>query len=152
MKYVRWIAMMALATALAMPGCRKDNGNSQGGSDEQSAPADPMKNKGIGPISSLELAAIDPSLAQKGAGLFEIKCSSCHKLDERHVGPALRDVTTRRSPEWIMNMILNPQEMIEKDPIAEDLFATFMTPMANQNLTQDEARAVLEYLRSEAGK
>ena len=152
MKYVLWIATVALLTALALSGCRKDNGESQEGSDAQSVSTDPMENKGIGPVSDLELAAVDPSLAQKGASLFEIKCSSCHKLDERHVGPALREVTARRSPEWIMNMILNPQEMIEKDPIAEELFATFMTPMANQNLTQDEARAVLEYLRSEAGK
>jgi hypothetical protein len=47
-----------------------------------------------------------------------------------------------------MNMILNPAEMVEKHPEARKLLAEFMTPMPDQNLTQDDARAVLEYLRS----
>ena len=82
-------------------------------------------------------------------------CSACHKLDQRYVGPALTGVTKRRTPEWIMNMILNPQEMTQKDPIAKDLLATHFTQMSFQNVTQEEARAILEFFRqndSQGGK
>jgi cytochrome c551/c552 len=104
--------------------------------------------KGIGPVKNVELEALDPALAARGEQVFTLKCSACHKPDERYVGPALADVTTRRTPEYVMNMILNPAEMVEKHPEARKLLAEFMTPMPDQNLTQDDARAVLEYLRS----
>lgn len=104
---------------------------------------------GIGPIAPFDPSPIDPALAQAGAETFTTKCSACHKMDERYVGPALGDVTTRRSPAFIMNMILNPEEMIQKHPEAKALLAQFMTPMANQHLTENEARAVLEYLREQ---
>lgn len=112
------------------------------------APTDPMQNKGIGPVQSLVLNAIDKNLVKEGETLFTGKCSACHKLGEKYVGPALAGVTKRRTPEWVMNMILNPQEMTEKDPIAKDLLAQFLSPMANQSLSQDEARKILEYFRS----
>jgi hypothetical protein len=48
-----------------------------------------------------------------------------------------------------MNMILNPEVMIKKDPIAKKLLDEFDgAPMANQNLTEDQARQVLEYFRT----
>jgi len=48
-----------------------------------------------------------------------------------------------------MNMILNPEGMVEKDSLAMDLFMEFNgTPMTNQNLTKAQARAVLEYFRT----
>ncbi len=106
---------------------------------------------GIGPITSpMTLAALDPALAATGQGVFNEKCSACHKMDVRYVGPALGGVTTLRSPAFIMNMILNPQEMYERHPVTKELLAQYMSFMANQNLTQDEARAVLEYLRTQA--
>lgn len=110
-------------------------------------PADPMKNKGIGPVTEVHIGALDEALASKGKELFETNCNACHKLDQRYVGPSLGGVTERRSPEWIMNMILNPNEMVQKDPIAKELLAEYLAPMASQNLTQDETRAILEYFR-----
>lgn len=109
---------------------------------------DPMDNKGIGPISSVELGDLDQAMADEGAELFKTKCSACHKTDKRFVGPALQGITERRSPEWIMNMILNPEEMVSDDPIAMELLAEYLSPMANQNLTQEEARKILEYFRT----
>jgi len=103
---------------------------------------------GIGPIRGLDLGELDPTLAAVGAETFAVKCSACHKIDERYVGPALRDITDRRTPEYIMNMILNPEEMVANHPVAKQLFAEFnYTPMANQQLSEEDARAVLEYLR-----
>jgi mono/diheme cytochrome c family protein len=106
------------------------------------------QSKGVGPVSNVDLGAgIDQALADQGKGIFESKCAACHKLNERYVGPPLGGVTKRRKPEWIMNMILNPQEMLQKNDTAQALLSTYMTPMPNQNLTQDEARAMLEYFR-----
>lgn len=106
---------------------------------------------GIGPIKErLTLGPIDAGLAATGKGIFELKCTACHKMGEKYVGPALGEVTTRRSPEYVMNMILNPMEMVEHHPVAKQLLAEHMTFMANQNLTVEEARAVLEYLRTQA--
>ncbi len=56
-------------------------------------------------------------------------------------------VTEKRKPEWIMNMILNPDGMLKDDEEAKKLLAEFAAPMANQNLTEEQARAILEYFR-----
>jgi len=106
---------------------------------------------GIGPITApVELGAIDPGMAARGESVFTEKCSACHKMAEKYVGPALGEVTTRRSPAFIMNMILNPQEMIERHPVVKQLVAETMSFMANQNVSPGDARAILEYLRTQA--
>ena len=97
----------------------------------------------------LTLADVDPKLAEQGKGVFEVKCTACHKIGERYVGPALDSVLIRRSPTFVMNMILNPNEMVERHPVAQKLLGEYMTLMANQSLTTEEARAVLEYLRTQ---
>lgn len=103
---------------------------------------------GIGPIRNLQLGDVEPELAEEGAEIFTTKCSACHKIDERYVGPPLRGVTERRTPEFVMNMILNPDSMIARHPIIKELLAQFYTPMPDQQLTEEDARAVLEYLRA----
>ncbi|MGD8276619.1 MAG: c-type cytochrome [Gemmatimonadota bacterium] len=105
--------------------------------------------KGIGPVTSVTLGeAIDEALATQGEEVFTLKCSACHKLEARYVGPQLGGVLDRRTPEFVMNMILNPAEMVAKHPETKKLLGEFMLAMPNQNVTQDEARAVLEYIRS----
>ena len=109
-----------------------------------------LTNKGIGPIKSLELPAeIDNAMAAKGMEVYKTKCMACHKPDKKFIGPAPIGIMERRTPEWIMNMILNPEEMTQKDPLAVALMAEFNgSPMANQHLTEEEARQVLEYFRT----
>jgi cytochrome c len=94
--------------------------------------------------------AVDKSMAKNGHEVFEEKCSACHKMDERYVGPALGGVIGRRSPTFVMNMALNPQGMMEKHPVTKKLLAEYLTAMPNQNLTRDEARQVVEYLRTQS--
>ncbi|MNZ88187.1 Cytochrome c2 iso-2 [compost metagenome] len=91
-------------------------------------------------------------MATKGKSVFEAKCSACHKTDDQKiVGPGLKGVTERRTPEWIMNMITNPEEMTKKDPVAKALLEEHLTQMTFQNVTDDEARDILEYLRQNDG-
>jgi len=108
------------------------------------------KDLGIGPVKHVDLGTIDANKASIGKDLFEAKCTSCHKWqEEKYVGPGLMGVTKRREPEWIMNQMLNPTEMTANDPIAKELLATYLTQMTNQNLTEDQARNILEYFRQQ---
>lgn len=109
-----------------------------------------LTNKGIGPIKSLTLPAeIDQTMAAKGADVYKRMCTACHRPEKKFIGPAPKGIMDRRTPEWIMNMILNPEEMVSKDPLAKKLLIEFNgSPMANQNLTEEEARQVLEYFRT----
>lgn len=103
---------------------------------------------GIGPVKKVDLGAIDKALGEKGKNIFEQKCVACHKLDSKLVGPPLKDVTKRRKPEWIMNMILNPEQMTKENTAAKQLFGQYLTQMTFQNVSQDDARAILEYFRT----
>ncbi|MCM4157870.1 cytochrome c [Gramella sp. AN32] len=109
-----------------------------------------MSNKGIGPVKNLELPEnIDQGMVTKGKAIFDSKCLACHKPHKKFIGPAPAGVLDRRSPEWVMNMMLNPNEMILKDPIAQQLLIEHNgSPMANQNLSEEEARQILEYFRT----
>jgi cytochrome c551/c552 len=109
---------------------------------------DPMQDKGVGPVESVTIGALDQALADKGHAIFKAKCTACHKISKRYIGPALKGITKKQTPEWIMNMILNPEVMIVKNATAKALLAEYNAPMANQNLTQDEARAIYEYFRT----
>lgn len=109
---------------------------------------DPKSLKGIGPVKNVTIPdIIDDKLANNGQVIFEKNCKSCHQIDKRVVGPALSGVTEKRSPEWIMNMILNPEEMVAQDPIAQQLLAEYGSPMTKSDISEKDARALLEYFR-----
>ena len=109
-----------------------------------------LSNKGVGPVKNVILPeTIDESMASAGEELYKIKCMACHKPTKKFIGPAPLGILQRRAPEWIMNMILDPEGMIKKDPIAKQLLIEYNgSPMANQSLTEEEARSILEYFRT----
>ena len=110
---------------------------------------DPMKDKGVGPIIAVDITGrINQSMADEGEVIFNSICSACHKLDQKFIGPALIGVTKRRTPEWIMNMIMNPEQMVKKNAQAKKLHMEYTSPMVNQGLTEAETRSILEYFRS----
>ncbi|RRQ50846.1 cytochrome c [Maribacter algicola] len=109
-----------------------------------------MDNKGVGPIKNVTFGdEIDADLAAAGEEKFQAICTACHMAEQRMIGPALKGVYERRSPEWVMNMILNPDGMLKEDPIAKALLKEYNNAiMLNQNLSEEDARAVAEYLRT----
>ena len=117
--------------------------------ESEGVPID-MDNTGIGPIKELVFPdAIDEELAAKGKEQFESICIACHMTDQRMIGPAMKGVYERRNPAWVMNMMLNPDEMLQKDPIAIALLKEYNNAiMLNQNLSEEDARALAEYLRT----
>lgn len=109
-----------------------------------------LTNKGVGPITSIELGAgIDEKMAATGAELFKINCTACHRTHKKFIGPPPVRILERRTPEWVMNMILDPEKMVQEDPLAKELLIEHNgSPMANQSLKEEEARAILEYFRT----
>lgn len=118
-------------------------------SDQKQVTQNP--NLGIGPVKKVTLGAIDGKLVEEGKNIFNNKCTICHDLDVRKVGPALRNITKERTPEYFMNMMVNYAQMLKEDPVLKDQFRKFNgIPMTNPELKQTQARALLEYLRSVA--
>ena len=80
-----------------------------------------------------------------------MQCIVCHDLDQKKIGPALRNVTKQRAPEFIMNLLLNSAQMQKEDPIIKALLKEYNNlPMPDPALNQAKARSVLEYMRSVA--
>jgi len=109
--------------------------------------------RGIGKYTTVDLGdKLDEAMAKKGKEVADVKCLSCHKTtDEKLVGPGWAGVTTRHKPEWIMNFITNVNEMLDKDPKAQAQLEICLVRMPNQNLSDDEARQLLEYMRKNDG-
>jgi cytochrome c551/c552 len=109
--------------------------------------------RGIGKFKDVQIpATLDASLADAGEKVFNLKCASCHKLtDEKLVGPGWKGVTQRHKPEWIMNFVTNVDEMLEKDPKAQAQLELCLVRMPNQNVSDDDARNLYEFMRKNDG-
>jgi hypothetical protein len=141
---------------------KKDESSSDTKSDSKPETTTPKKdpseydpNRGQGKWTAENIGlepTLDATMASGGEKIFGVKCSSCHKLtDERLVGPGWAGVTTRRTPEWIMNFITNPDPMITKDPVLQAQLELCLVRMPNQNLNEIEARSLLEFMRKNDG-
>jgi len=150
MRYLTIGVLFLLTIGLTACGGEKQQAQqSAAQAEEETATSAPAETEMAGgPSVHVELGPIDEELAQQGEEIFNQICVACHRIDQRLVGPPLRGVTQRRDPEWIMKMILDPEWMIQNDPIAKQLFEEYKTPMTNQNLSEEQARALLEYLRA----
>ena len=114
---------------------------------------DPKRGEGKYTAELLALTdKLNEAQAKTGEDVSNVKCTSCHKMsDEKLVGPGWKDVTKRRTGEWIMNFITNPDPMLDKDPEAQAMLELCLVRMPNQSLTDDDARAILEYMRKNDG-
>jgi cytochrome c551/c552 len=124
---------------------KTDTGSSASGGNEKT---------GVGKFQHVDLThPLDQKMVTAGKAIYDLKCGSCHKLtDEKLVGPGWKGVTDRRAPEWIMNFVTNTEEMLEKNEAAKNLYEICLVKMPNQNLTSDDARHVLEFMRNNDGK
>jgi mono/diheme cytochrome c family protein len=110
--------------------------------------------KGIGRFKDIKLThPLDEKMASYGQDIYQSRCFACHKLtNELLVGPGWYGVTDRRTPEWVMNWITNTKVMIDKDLAAQADMAVCLIRMPNQDLTDEQAREVLEFMRKNDGK
>lgn len=138
--------------------CGDDKPNAE--ATEKAGTDQPAKNnpeydakRGAGKFKNVEIpATLDVAMAEKGNKVYTVKCSPCHKLtDEKLVGPGWKGVTQRRTPEWIMNFITNTEEMLDKDPEVQAQLEICLVRMPNQNVSDEDARAVYEFQRKNDG-
>lgn len=110
-------------------------------------------NRGVGKFTKVDISpTLNSKLAGDGEKAYGVKCSSCHKLTgEKLVGPGWKGVTSRFAAEWILNFMTNTDEMLNKDPQAQAQLEICLVRMPNQNLTDDEAFALYEYMRKNDG-
>ena len=142
-------ALVACGGAKADPGAAATTTTSAGATAPAGGLTDFELKHGIGPVKEeVRVGPVDAALAHQGHEFFEAKCSACHKPGERYVGPALGGVVERTSPTFVMNMVLNPEGMYTKHPEVRKLLAEYMTQMPNVGASKDDARAVMEYLRT----
>lgn len=113
-----------------------------------------INSKGVGRFNNIQLThPLDEKIASNGQDIYQTKCFACHKLTtELLVGPGWYGVTKRRTPEWIMNWITNTKVMLDKDQAAQADMVVCLIRMPNQDLTDEQAREVLEFMRKNDGQ
>jgi cytochrome c5 len=155
MKISNVLAAVLFTGSLLILACKEGVKKDEKPIDIQSLTKDKPETHGT-EIKEGEVTLNNPLNAEwvaQGKAIYELKCQSCHRLDEvKLVGPGWKGVTKRRSPTWILNMITNVDMMLESDPEAQKLLELCMVRMPNQNLMIEDARKVLEFQRSNDGE
>ena len=108
---------------------------------------------GVGDFMDFKIEeGLNSEMAIKGKELYDSKCASCHSLkNDVIVGPGWSGVTERRQLGWLMNMMTNTTEMLEKDPELKKQIEKYKVQMPELSTTDEDARAILEYMRQNDG-
>jgi mono/diheme cytochrome c family protein len=91
--------------------------------------------------------------AAKGEAIFKAKCTTCHKIADRLIGPALGpQLTSETDDKWLIKWIQNNQALITaKDPKALKIYNEFnqsgMTVFAD--LSDADVTNIITYVRAE---
>ena len=95
----------------------------------------------------------DEANISAGKSLFNANCKTCHSVQDRLVGPALKNVYDRApSIEWIIGFVKNSQKVIQSgDEYATALYAEYnQTEMtAFSDFTDAEVLSILSYVKNE---
>ena len=86
-----------------------------------------------------------------GENLFKANCASCHKPNERYVGPALQGVVSRwESKELLYAFVRNSQEVISRNAYAKKLYDEYkQSPMLPYpNLKDQDIDDILRYCQN----
>lgn len=138
------LALVGLALVLAWSALGCGAGGKGGSADEGDRKA------GAEASMAFDDGPADAEEAKLGATLFAEKgCSACHAFGRRLTGPDLAGATRRRSKDWLVRMIQAPDEMTKSDPAARELLGTYAVQMPRLNLTEEEAEALVEYLKTQ---
>jgi len=93
--------------------------------------------------------------AEEGATLFTANCTSCHAINEKVVGPALKDAHKRHDEKWMISWIKNSQKMIKSgDAAAVKLFNdNNQSPMtAFEQFNDNQIKSLIAYIKAESEK
>ncbi len=91
--------------------------------------------------------------AAEGEQLYKANCTACHAINEKVVGPALKDVHKRRESAWLLKWIKNSQKLIASgDPVAVQVYKeNNESPMlAFENLSDAQITSIVDYIKKES--
>lgn len=93
--------------------------------------------------------------AEEGEKLFSANCTSCHAINEKVVGPALKGTHTKHKEEWFIKWVKNSQKMIKSgDAMAVQLSKenneALMTSF--ENLSDNQIKSIIAYIKAESEK
>lgn len=93
--------------------------------------------------------------AEEGEKLFTANCTSCHALNEKVVGPALKGAHTKYKEDWLIQWIKNSQKLVKSGDvdavkIYKENNESVMTSF--ENLSDNQIKSVIAYIKSESEK
>jgi cytochrome c oxidase subunit II len=92
---------------------------------------------------------------EEGEKLFNANCTSCHAINEKVVGPALKGMHTKHKEDWLIKWIRNSQALIKSgDAAAVQLYKdnneSVMTSF--ENLSDVQIKSIIAYVKAESEK
>lgn len=101
-------------------------------------------------VTVMAVSTVSAQDAKEGRTLFRAKCSSCHALDAKLIGPALTGVSDRHSEEWLLKWIPNSAGLIASgDAAAVKVFnennKVAMTSFPE--LDDEKVKSILAYIK-----
>jgi len=144
--------LVGIVLSLVMFSCTQKNAHETLSNQELDSLTDPAK--GLGIVRNVALTnPLELDKVERGRAIYQAECKSCHTLDDQlTVGPGWKDITNRRKPEWIMNMITNVDVMLDNDEEAQKLLESCDTRMKVETMSLSDARDVLEFMRQNDGE
>jgi hypothetical protein len=91
-------------------------------------------------------------LEHLGLKIFQDNCKACHRLDQKLVGPALRNSYEARDSIWFVKMILNANGLIASgDTLATRLFNDYQQTSHPDftRLSKNDLKDLIDYLKLE---
>jgi mono/diheme cytochrome c family protein len=103
---------------------------------------------------TLSMGRKTPASFSQGQTLFLSKCASCHAIDRKLTGPALRDFEERgpwSDRKKLYQWIKDPSTFLQKDNYTSDLKKQYVSLMtAFPTLTNEEIDAIVDYINYRA--
>jgi mono/diheme cytochrome c family protein len=89
----------------------------------------------------------------EGEQLYKANCTACHAINDKVVGPALKDVHKRREAGWLIKWIKNSQKLVASgDAVAVQVYKeNNEVPMtAFENLSDAQITSIVDYIKKES--
>lgn len=87
----------------------------------------------------------------EGEKLFNANCTACHAINDKVVGPALKDIDKRQSEAWIIKWVQNSQAVVKSgDAYANKIYKEYNQSVmtAFPQLKDDQVKSILEYIKT----
>lgn len=90
-----------------------------------------------------------------GKDIFKSRCSACHAVNEKQVGPALKDVDKRHEQKWLVSFIHSSQTVVKSgDASAVKLFNdnNHIIMPDHKDLTEANVADIISFIKDESKK